>query len=212
MESAKFWRWVRIHLSEENFDEIFSSWRFRSLKNVYFNRKSRPTNTQMATFFSGLEDCSITSLYCNWVRLTSVDAQTLAGAVVRMKSIMMIASDLTLEQQVAMFTAIVECQDLKLKRITIDCNDLSELDPSLLARAVVRLEDADLFCCRLNSTQVETIMETIILASERGELKLRKLNIMRGDITTVSDSTTQQVQRILLLFLSDLLRNPNSRY
>ena len=208
VEVGKFWRWVRITLTEENFHEIFSSWRFRSLRTVYFSRKSRLTDAQKTKFFTDLKDMeeyALTHLYCNWIHLSAVPAHTLAGVVVRLKSIMMVASRLTYEQLSVMFQAIAECEDLKLKRLTIDCNDLDKLAPSLLARAVVRLEEADLQRCRLTSAQVETIIDTLILANTRGDLKLKKLNIMRGDISTVSDSTTVQVQRILGLFLSDKL-------
>ena len=58
-----------------------------------------------------------------------------------------------------------------------------------------------LFCTRLTSAQVEAILDTVILARQRGGLKLKRLNIMRDDISTVSDTTAQQVKRILRLFL-----------
>ena len=58
-----------------------------------------------------------------------------------------------------------------------------------------------MFCTRLTSAQVETILDTVILAKQRGDLKLISLNVMRGNISTVSDRTTQQVKRILKLFL-----------
>merc|ERR1711990_222979 len=145
VEVAKFWSWVRISLSEENFDQIFSSGRFRSIKTISFHRKKKLSETQMASFFFGLEDSALTNLYCNWVRLASVDAETLARVVVRVKTIMMVTSYLTFHQIDVIFKAIVECEDLKLKRLSLCCNDLSQLPPSLLAQAVVRLEEADMF-------------------------------------------------------------------
>ena len=155
----------------------------------------------MAAFFSGLEDSALTNLYCNWVGLASVDAETLARVVVRLKTMMMVCANLTFHQVFVIFKAIAESEDPKLEHLNICGNDLSQVPPSLLAQAVVRLEEADMFLTRLTSAQVEAILDTVILASQRGDLRLRRLNIMRGDISTVTETTARQVKRILGLFL-----------
>ena len=201
VDVAKFWSWVTISLSKENFDQIFSSPRFRHVNTVYFNLERKLSELQMATFFSGLEDSALIDLSCNCVRLASVDAETLGQVVVKVKNVQMAMSSLTLHQVQVMFKAIADCEGIKLTHLNICGNDLSQIPPSILAQAIVRLEEADMFLTRLTSVQVEAIVNSIILTSQRGGLKLKRLSIRKGDISTVSETTAQQVKRILRLFL-----------
>ena len=201
METEKYWGWVGVTLTEQNFNQIFHSQRFQSIRSVTFSRHDRPTETQLNTFFSGLEDCSLRKLYCNWISISKVDPDILASVIVSMERVLLVVAYLNKDQVNAMFKAISECEDLKLVHLNINANDLSSIPPSILSRAVIRLVEADLFLTKLTDVQVVDLLDSIISAHAAARLKLKRLNIRRGDISKVSPSVAEQVKRILNLFI-----------
>ena len=200
--AAKFWTWVRVTLTKENFSEIFFSSRFQSISNVDFKRREGGlSDSQLETFFSDLHHSALKKVNACWTRLPMVDPDNLAQHTVKLEWALYVTSDLTPDQVNAMIKAIAECEDLKLEYLNICVNNLSSVPPHLLARAVIRLYEADMFHTKLTGGQVEVLLDTIIQASARGELTLRRLNIRRADISTVSSSVAQKVKRILSLFI-----------
>ena len=201
--AAKFWTWVRVTLTKENFSEIFFSSRFQSISNVEFKKGYHEglSDSQLETFYSDLDHSALKKVNACWTRLSMVDPDHLAQHTVRLEWALFVTSNLKPDQVNALIKAIAECEDLKLEYLNICVNNLSSVPPHVLARAVIRLNEADLFCTKLTGGQVEVLLDTIIQASARGELTLRRLNIRRADISTVSSSVAQKVKRILSLFI-----------
>jgi len=67
-------------------------------------------------------------------------------------------------------TSILSRKDTKLEQLWLNGNDLSSVDPAVLARAVNRLEVAD-----LRDTKLSTEQMTSILSHVQEDAKLKKL-------------------------------------
>jgi len=78
-----------------------------------------------------------------------------------------------------------------LKEMRVD-GDLSSVEPELLARAVVQLEEVDLRYTRLTTNQVNTIF-----TSMTGNCKLKTLRVCGNDLSTVeADVLAQAVTKV----------------
>ena len=201
VEVPKFWSWVRLTLTSENFSSVFTSRRFQSISDVHLCDKKKLSKSQLNMFYSSLNRSPIKKLYSSWISLYYVNPTSLAQLMVRLEEVVMVDTELPSEQVNAVFKALSECEDLKLKYLNICVNNISPVPPSVLSWAVIRLEKAILSYTRLTGPQVENLLDTIIQARARGDLKLKSLNIRRADVSTVSASVTQRVKSILLLFI-----------
>ena len=77
----------------------------------------------------------------NKANLSSVDPELLSQAAVNIEELERIDYALTLPQLLSLFSKIIESQDLKLKMLDISASVLSEVPPSVLARAAVSGEE-----------------------------------------------------------------------
>ena len=124
----------------------------------------------------------ISSRYITY--LSSVDPELLSQTATNLEEF--VSSDLTLPQLLSLFSKIIETEDLKLKLLDICRSDLSEVPPTLLARAAVRL--VSLIARSLNSEQVQEILLKIF--EEKNNLRTKNLNIFTcSSIETVSPET-----------------------
>ena len=143
----------------------------------------------MVTFFSGLADSALTTLHCSLSRLDSVYAETLGQLVVKVNTLGLMRTYLTFHQVNVIFKAIAECDFLKLKYLNVSGNDLTRLHPRLLTKVIVRLEEANMYDTRLTSAQVESILNSVILAGQR---RCLKLNIGGNDLSQLPPSLLAQ--------------------
>jgi len=147
IETAKFWSWAQVTLTRENFSEIFPSYRFRSVSSVTLSRHDKLSDGQLKELFSNfskLPDLKLKHLKISHNDLSSIKPSVLSQVVMRLEEVCLPGTNLTQAQALALFKAISECEDLRLKHLDIWNNDLSSIQPSVLSQAVVRLETANL--------------------------------------------------------------------
>ena len=116
------------------------------------------------------EGSKLATLDINWNDLSGVDPGMLAKAVAKLVTLNVRRTNLTHQQTVAILTAVSEGS--KLTELDISCNNLSGLDPGLLARAVTKLETLEVIDTKLTQQQAVAILTTVSKGS-----KLTKLYI-----------------------------------
>ena len=85
-------------------------------------------------------------------------------------------------QITAIFTTLLaNGGPIHLECLSINCDDLSEVDPELLAMAVCRLKDVNLYSTSLSSVQVTTILTTL-LSNEEHQLEFLLLHQLPGGV------------------------------
>ena len=131
--------------------------------------------TNISTGDSQLKGLNITG-----INLSTLDSAMLARAVDRLEEVGLASTKLTSEQWRAILTSIAT-ENSKLKMLSIGNNKMSTLEPSLLARAVIRLEKVNLLQTQLTGPQVEAIFTAI---NEKGSL-LKNLNISGTNLSTL---------------------------
>ena len=91
--------------------------------------------------------------------LASLEPDLLARAVAGMEEVQLGNVPVSSQQAEAIFTVVTV--QTKLQKLSVSFTDLSSLEPGLLARAVVSLEEVSLRATQLTSQQVEEILEAI---------------------------------------------------
>ena len=124
------------------------------------------------------EDLRLERLRITLTSLETVQPATLARAVVRLAEIPLGSSaNLTEDQKVAVFSEIALSPVLRLRKLRLHWLDLSSVNPGLFSRALVRLEQVDLYGSLHTEDQV---MELFQLIAATKELRLRNLRLLSG--------------------------------
>lgn len=136
---------------------------------------------QCTAVFSAIltgEDLNLENITISPINLGNVDADLLAGALTRMKTVTLIAN-LTTSQATAFFQAILTQEERQLDNLTIHFNSLEEVDGELLAGAVTRMKTVNLNYTSLTASQTTDICHAIQAADE--ELELEELTMEMGN-------------------------------
>ena len=123
--------------------------------------------------------------------LPKVDAGLLARAVARLEEVKLWDTRLTMKQWEDVMTAIGQ-GDSRLKKLEISNNNMSKVDPGLLARAVNRLEEVDMYRTQLTFKQAEAILTQSLVKTS-----LRKLEFSE-DWNSFPDNDPEDVDEDLV--------------
>ena len=102
--------------------------------------------------------------------LPKVDASLLARAEARLEEVKLWDTRLTMKQWEEVMPAIGQ-GDSRLKKHEISNNNMSTVDPGLLARAVNRLEEVDMFRTQLTFQQAEAVLTQSLVKTSLGKLE-----------------------------------------
>ena len=160
------------------------------------------TDDQKATIFSVIqdrEDLQLRDLNI-WGRLVDMSSLEpgLFRSLVRLESCRLGYTRLTTEQVSAIFSAIQESENLKLRHLNISWNNLSSLQPPLF-RSVLSLASCHLGDTRLTPQQVSNIFTAI---QETEDLKLQDLNISGVNVSSLEPGLLRSVVRLASCDLS----------
>ena len=115
--------------------------------------------------------------------LTTLDPRFLAGAMKRLKNLIIEETQLTVEQAEAICMAICEA-DCEVMNLEIGWDNWSIVNPVLLARTLVKLEDVYLDYTHFTKQQKDAIFAAII----KEDSWLKKLILSSKDLSTLSPS------------------------
>ena len=100
------------------------------------------------------------------INISSIQSNVLAKGVSQIKELNMVGCNLTSEQAIAVFEAIL--QGCALKILNVSNNILSSLDPELIARSVNKLTKITIDSNKLTYNQITRILS---LCAEETKLK-----------------------------------------
>jgi len=103
--------------------------------------------------------------------LSSVAPELLVQGMCQVNGVDLPNTNLTPQQSIAIFTALAAKEAEQLKLISLN-NDLSSLDPDLLAEGVNNLEDASLFATGITEQQIEKILTQCLVFTSLKELRI----------------------------------------
>ena len=127
--------------------------------------------------------------------LSSVPADLLAGALVRLQEATLFQTELGTRQVESLCQAVVSSQSPNLRSLRLSYNNLFSVSASLLSQAVVRLEEVNLRTTNLQSEQILQVCRAIV---DTDQLRLRKLNISHnGSLGLEADTYCSQAKEKL---------------
>ena len=132
----------------------------------------------------------LSSLHFSGADLSPVSPQLLSKATVRLQRATFYDSNLRAEQVRAVFTGILQTEDLGLERLNISLTCLESVEPVTLSRAVVMLGEVALLNSINLTDQQVTAVFTEIAASPL--LRLRKLRLHWLDFSSVPPGVFSQ--------------------
>merc|ERR1719319_738619 len=147
------------------------------LEEVVHTRLTPQQVTAICTAMTGNSPLKALGLTDN--NLSSVDANILAQAVTQLEEVDLVNTDLTPQQVEAIFAALdTSC---KMKILKIQNNNLSSVDPDVLARGVNKLKEVDLVDTDLTPQQVEAIFAALDTSCKMKILKIQNNNLSSVD-------------------------------
>ena len=120
--------------------------------------------------------------------LSGVDPKLLANIAIKLEILEIGMSELTQQQTAAIFTAISE--GINLTTLDIRENDLSGVDPELLANAVTNLEKLNIEFTELTQQQAAAILSNVSEATKLNELNIRSNDLFRVDPGLLAKAVT----------------------
>ena len=205
-EKPKFWRWAALRVDGTNQSAVVSSKIIHCVSTIRICTNNDVSPCFIETLLMLIADGKISQLkkLCpNKANLSSVDPELLSQAAVNIEELERIDCALTLPQLLSLFSKIIESQDLKLKMLDISASVLSEVPPSVLARAALSLVS---FRGRsLKSEQIHEILTKIV--EEGSTLRTKNLHIFENcSLETVSSET---LAAALVRLESTYIKNSN---
>ena len=163
----------------------------------------RPEQAQ-SIFDSISEKTSVKRLNMGYMNLSEVNHTTLATAINRLEAVNIQTTLITPEQATAVFTYINT--GTNLNSLNIRSNDLTEVDPILLASALNKVNTVNVEYTALTSQQIVAVLNAITV-----ETKLTNLFIKRDNDAIISVDSKLQASAANMLDSSDII-NPVFTY
>jgi len=166
-EAPGLWDWVGLGVDEENIGYMpeMLDRRFKAVRRVKLWTVSEKVMKAMVRHPWMKEmDAEFTSL-------SSLDPKLLAKAVTQLEEVQLSGTQLTPQQVEAIFAAIDKSSLLKVLKI---CgNNLSSVNPVVMARGVNKLETVDLRHTSMKRQQMTQVLTQSLVATSLRKLKLK---------------------------------------
>ena len=118
--------------------------------------------------------------------MSEVSADTIATAVCRLEDVNLRSCDLTPMQLNLLFRTISQGHKIRIRRLDLTFNDLSEVDPCVLASSLRRCESVDVDDEAITTEQIKAIFKGLVRSSDIGgcsSFNLKKLDIRNYDLS-----------------------------
>ena len=112
--------------------------------------------------------------------LSDLDGNLLAEAVAELEEADLSSTRLTPKQVEAIFAALDTTN--KLKRLDITMNDLSPVDPEVMARVINKLEMVSMLFARLTEQQITRILEQSLVSTSLKRLELHGVDEVDSEL------------------------------
>ena len=177
IEKPKWWRWARLRITRDNLIGALDCDLARIVPEIKINDDlSHQNRIQLVgKVLEGLKTGDLSRLEKLRFRPTNLSSlcASLLTAVVRLKECVLMDCQLTSEQLTAIFMAIMEAGDLKLRHLDVYGNSLAAVSVDTLAMAAARLDALVAGERRVGCDRVETILRTISRRKEQHSVNRR---------------------------------------
>ena len=112
--------------------------------------------------------------------LYSVDHNLFARGIMELEEVEMVNMEMTPEEAFVVVAALAASS--KLRRVNLELNDLSSVDPTLLAKAVANLEEINLGSTCLTDEQVVAICSNL-----QAGRRVKKIGLWRNNVSNVDN-------------------------
>ena len=156
------------------------------------------TVEQLDYLCTAITECSslrLRSLELSSQDLSDITPDTLALAVCCLEDVDLYDTKLTTRQLDTLFNVILDCKDLKLRRLDLAKNDLGGVEPGKLGAALCRVVDVDLEYTEITSDSIRSLARVITEQS----VQLRYLNLRDNED---SDNVKQDILDSIIMRLA----------
>merc|ERR1719203_633460 len=126
------------------------------------------------------EDTKLKKLNLDINDLSGVEAEDLARATIQLEEVNLSDTKLRTEQITSILTKNAQ-EDTKLKKLDLEGNDLSDVEPEALAKAFMQPEEVHLGGTKLGTEQITSILTSI----GQEDTSLKKLNLKWNNLSNV---------------------------
>ena len=174
-EAPYLWSWVSLTVDTTNLADLPGLLRGRLL--MVKEMRARVASEELLQAVASHP--ALRSLDISDTPLPRIGADLLASSITGLTKLSIWETHLTTEQAEAILTRMTITH--QLRTLDMSYNDLSEVDPQLLARAVVELEELRLCGTSLTSEQ----SEALVSALNEGDNWLERLHISYCNLATI---------------------------
>ena len=148
------------------------------------------TPHQVSAVFLLLNKSShIKSLNLTGNSLSSVDSNILSNTVSKLEKVALYNTKLTSQQVCALFRALQA--NTQMKSLNLGENDLSSVEPKLLARGISKLEMLDLYNTKLTAQQVSALFLVLATSTEMTSLECGGNDLSSVNPKLLSDTVSR---------------------
>lgn len=197
MEKAKFWKWAVVRPNPEDYQNMLASNRIKIIGSIDLQQIGGGEggyNEDLAFILNFLARnifiMKLTELNLSCTDLSTFCPHTLFFIISRLRRVNMFGTDLRTGQLTVLFSKIHGCRDLKLKRLDIGYNKLSNMSCEILTQGVLRLEEVNIQNTHLTAEQISYFLEEIRVTRD---LKMKNLMIGGHDLSSVDPDILSEV-------------------
>ena len=195
-EAPYLWSWVSLTVDTTNPADLPGLLRGRLL--MVKEMRARVASEELLQAVASHP--ALRSLDISDTPLPRMRADLLASSMTGLTKLSIWETHLTTEQAEAILTRMTITH--QLRTLDMSYNDLSEVDPQLLARAVVELEELRLCGTSLTSEQCEAL----VLALNEGDKWLERLHISYCNLATIDPAhlakVLSSIQEVAVMYSS----------
>ena len=173
---------IKLNIAENNISKIDPGLLVKAVTNLQILDVMDTNLTQQQTediFTAVSEESKMIELNISENNMSGVDPGLLAKAVNKLETLDIELTQLTHQQAAAILSAVSEGS--KLTKLIISSNNLSGVDPGLLAKAVTNLETLNIANTELTQQQAAAILSNVSEATKLNELNIRWNDLSRVD-------------------------------
>ena len=173
---------IKLNIAENNISKIDPGLLVKAVTNLQILDVMDTNLTQQQTediFTAVSEESKMIELNISENNMSGVDPGLLAKAVNKLETLDIELTQLTHQQAAAILSAVSEGS--KLTKLIISSNNLSGVDPGLLAKAVTNLETLNIANTELTQQQAAAILSNVSEGTKLNELNIRSNDLSRVD-------------------------------
>jgi len=180
-EDPSLWNWCMVKVRNREDISKLSTRRLRYIQEIRIETRTSDNwqDGDLESLFQAVMNLPrLKKLDLGENNLSTVNPELFVKALNRLEDVNLKYTHISIAQAKALFKAMV--QNSQLKKLDLKFNNLSTVNPVVLATAVMKLETVDLRYTKLNTEQITSILKHVL-----EDINLKKLWLEGNDIMDV---------------------------